>query len=88
MEQIFLELFKSSPIMGILGVMYYYQRKDYTKLVEDTRSESKKREETMQKTIDKNQDIINDLANKFNVVEDVKDKVVEIEQKVNTLLSK
>jgi len=52
--------------------MYYYQRKDYTKLMEDTRKDSKEREEKMQKTIDKNQetisknqDIIGELATKL-----------------------
>lgn len=78
MEQIFLELFKISPMIGILGIMYYYQRKDYSKLVEDTRIESKEREDKMQKTIDKNQDIIGELANKLNVVQEVKEDVEQI----------
>lgn len=85
MEQMFLELFKISPMIGILGIMYYHQRKDYTKLVEDTRTESKEREEKMQKTIDKNQetisknqDIIGELATKLNVVQEVKEDVEQI----------
>lgn len=85
MEQMFLELFKMSPVVGVLGLMYYYQRKDYSKLVEDTRVESKEREDKMQKTIDKNQetisknqDIIGELANKLNVVQEVKEDVEQI----------
>jgi len=65
--------------------MYYYQRKDYTKLVEDTRKESKEREDKMQLTINKNQEIIGknqeiigDLANKFDVIEEIKDDVQQI----------
>lgn len=78
MEQMFLELFKISPVVALLGLMYYYQRKDYSKLVEDTRVESKEREEKMQCTINKNQDIIGELANKLNVVQEVKNDVEEI----------
>lgn len=80
-----MEIFKISPVMAILGLMYYYQRKDYQKLVEDTRIESREREEKMQKTIDKNQetisknqDIIEELANKLNVVQEVKEDVEQI----------
>lgn len=78
MEQLFLKAFEMSPVIAILGAMYYYQRKDYTKLVEDTRKESKEREEKMQGTISKNQDIIGELANKLNVVQEVKEDVEQI----------
>lgn len=89
MEEMFLEVFKVSPMIGILLIMWYYQRKDYTKLAEDTRQDGVVREEKMQKTIDKNQDIINknqeiisELANKFDVVEDIQKDVAEIKIKL------
>lgn len=89
METMFLEIFKVSPVIAVLGAMYYYQRKDYTKLVEDTRKDSKEREDKMQKTIDnnqetisKNQDIIGELATKLNVVQEVKEDVEQIKNHI------
>ncbi|MCG4571797.1 BhlA/UviB family holin-like peptide [Clostridium cochlearium] len=43
---------------------------------------SKEREEKMQNTIDKNQQVISDLARKFDILEDVKDSVNKIEEKL------
>ncbi|MDU1323475.1 MAG: BhlA/UviB family holin-like peptide [Clostridium botulinum] len=43
---------------------------------------SKEREEKMQSTIDKNQEVIGDLARKFDVLEDVKRSVDKIENKL------
>ena len=83
MDQVFLDIFKVSPVLGLMAIMWFYQRKDYQVLVEDTRKDSKDREEKLQITINKNQDIISDLANKFNVVEEVKNKVDDIEMKIN-----
>lgn len=51
-------------------------------LLFDTRKESKEREEKLHSTIDKNQVIIKDLAEKFNVVEDIKDDVDSIKIKL------
>lgn len=51
-------------------------------LLFDTRKESKEREEKLHSTIDKNQDIIKDLADKFDVVEDIKDDVDSIKNKL------
>ena len=44
-------------------------------LLWDTRKESRERELKLYSTIDKNQEIINDLAKKFDVVEDLKEDV-------------
>lgn len=88
METIFLDIFKVSPVLGLMAIMWFYQRKDYKELVEDTRKDGKNREEKLQITINKNQDIINDLANKFNVVEEVKNKVDDIEMKINHITEK
>ena len=89
METRFLDIFKISPILGLVAMLWFYQRKDYTKLVEDTRQESKEREEKLQNTIDKNQEIIHknqeiisDLADKFDVVEDIQKDVAEIKIKL------
>ena len=75
MDAIFLDIFKISPILGLLAIMWFYQRKDYTKLVEDTRADSGKREEKYQHTIDK-------LTDKINIVEDVKKDVEEIKEHI------
>lgn len=89
MESMFLDIFKISPILGLVAIMWFYQRKDYTKLVEDTREDSKNREDKLQNTIDKNQEIINknqeiisELADKFNVVEDIQRDVADIKNKL------
>lgn len=69
----FLDIFKLSPIAGLMAIMWFYQRKDYTKLVEDTRADSKQREEKLQNTIDK-------LADKFEVIDCVKKDVEDIKE--------
>lgn len=83
METIFLDIFKVSPILGLVAIMWFYQRKDYTKLVEDTREDSKNREDKLQNTIDKNQEIISDLADKFDVMEEIKKDVTDIKNKLD-----
>ena len=44
--------------------------------------ESRKREDKLQSIIAKNQEVISDLATKFDVIKDVKNKVEEIEEQV------
>lgn len=73
METIFLDIFKISPVLGLLAIMWYYQRKDYSKLVEDTRKDSQMREEKYQNTIDK-------LADKISVVDEIKEDVEQIKE--------
>ena len=91
MESMFVDIFKSSPILGLMAIMWFYQRKDYNKLVEDTREESrerelesKNREEKMQNTINKNQEIINnnqDIINKNQeIISDLADKFDVMEE--------
>lgn len=82
MDTMILELVKISPVCAILVAMWYYQKKDYTKLVEDNRVDSKERETKLQSTIDKNQEVIITLADKFNVVETIKDDVELIKSKI------
>ncbi|OOM63955.1 hypothetical protein CLBCK_07670 [Clostridium beijerinckii] len=59
---------KYAIIQGIFCVLFIW-------LFFDNRKDSKAREIKYQSTIDKNQKIINELAVKFNVVEDIKDDV-------------
>ena len=85
MEGLFLDIFKVSPILGLIVIMWFYQRKDYIKLVEDTRQDSKEREEELKIIINKNQDIISDLAEKFDVVEDIQKDVTDIKNRLETV---
>lgn len=51
-------------------------------LLMDTRKDTKERETKYQVTIEKNQNIIQDLATKFNVVEEVAKDVEDIKNKI------
>lgn len=66
---------KIAITQGIFCVLFIW-------LLFDTRKDSKEREIKYQSTIDKNQQIINELATKFDVVEDIKDDVELIKSKV------
>lgn len=61
---------------GIFAILFLY-------LFADTRKESKKREEELQKIIANNQKIIIETVNKLNVIEDIKEDVQEIKTKIN-----
>lgn len=89
MDSIFLDIFKISPVLGVMTIMWFYQRKDYnksvedqrkdyTKLVEDNRIENKEREKAYQNTIDK-------LADKFEIIKNVQTKVDDIEKDVSII---
>lgn len=54
-------------------------------LLFDTRKESKAREEKLQQIINKNQEVISELAEKFNVVEDIQEDVSEIKIKLESV---
>ncbi len=66
---------KYAITQGIFAVLFIW-------LLFDTRKDSKDREIKYQSTIDKNQQVISELASKFNVVEDIKDDVELIKSKV------
>ena len=51
-------------------------------LLIDTRKESKVREEKLQGIINKNQEVISELADKFDVVEDIQSDVTDIKNKL------
>lgn len=83
MENVMLEIIKTSPLLGFFLVFWYFQRQDYRDLINSTQEENYKREEKYQDTIDKNQSIISSLADNLNVVEDVKKDVEEIKNAIN-----
>lgn len=65
------ELFKTMVSQGAWAVLFVW-------LLIDTRKESKTREDKLQGIINKNQEVISDLAEKFDVVEEIKSDVTEI----------
>lgn len=79
MEQ---DLFKTIISQGAWAVLFVWllidTRKESKTREEKMREESKEREERLQVVINKNQEVISELAEKFDVVEDIKVDVEEI----------
>ena len=69
------ELFKLIVSQGAWAALFVW-------LLIDTRKESKSREEKLQSIINKNQEVISELAEKFDVVEDIKFDVIDIKAKL------
>lgn len=69
------ELLKTIVSQGAWAMLFVW-------LLIDTRKESKTREEKLQNVINKNQEVISELAEKFDVVEDIKEDVKEIKSKI------
>ena len=69
------ELFKVLATQGAWAVLFVW-------LLIDTRKESKTREEKLQGIINKNQEVIQELADKFDVVENIQDDVTDIKNKL------
>ena len=69
------EILKTIVSQGAWAVLFVW-------LLIDTRKESKTREEKLQNIINKNQEVISELAEKFNVVEDIQEDVSEIKIKL------
>lgn len=70
------EVFKVIINNGAWAVLFVW-------LLIDTRKESKVREEKLQGIIDKNQDVISELAEKFDVVENIQEDVKDIKIKLD-----
>lgn len=70
------ELIKTIVSQGAWAVLFVW-------LLIDTRKESKTREEKLQSIINKNQEVISDLAEKFDVVEDIQADVSDIKIKLD-----
>ena len=62
------EILKTIVSQGAWAILFVW-------LLIDTRKESKTREEKLQSIINKNQEVISELAEKFNVVEDIQEDV-------------
>lgn len=72
------EILKTIVSQGAWAVLFVW-------LLIDTRKESKTREEKLQSIINKNQEVISELADKFNVVEDIQEDVSEIKIKLESV---
>ena len=72
------EILKTIVIQGAWAILFVW-------LLIDTRKESKTREEKLQSIINKNQEVISELAEKFNVVEDIQEDVSEIKIKLESV---
>lgn len=66
------EILKTIVSQGAWAVLFVW-------LLIDTRKESKVREEKLQSIINKNQEVISELAEKFNVVEDISEIKIKLE---------
>ncbi len=69
------ELFKTMISQGAWAVLFVW-------LLIDTRKESKTREEKLQGIINKNQEVIGELADKFDVVENIQSDVTDIKNRL------
>ena len=70
------ELIKTIVSQGAWAVLFVW-------LLMDTRKESKTREEKLQSIINKNQEVISELAEKFDVVESIQEDVTDIKIKLD-----
>lgn len=75
MDGIFLEIVKSSPMLGLMLVFWYYTRKDFTEFVSRVQTENAGRELKYQETI-------SNLTKQVGVVEIIKSDVEEIKEKL------
>ena len=70
------ELIKTIVSQGAWAVLFVW-------LLIDTRKETKAREENLQGIINKNQEVISELAEKFDVVESIQEDVTDIKIKLD-----
>ena len=73
MENLFLEIAKASPILALMLLFWFYNRKDYKEFVDKVQNQNDKREQNYQ-------DVIKTLTEKFNLVEVVKKDVEDIKE--------
>lgn len=78
MDNLFLEIVKSSPILGIMLIFWFYQRKDYRDFVSQVQVENLEREKNYQ-------NVISELTKKFNIVETVKTAIENVEDDVKEI---
>jgi flagellar capping protein FliD len=78
METLFTQIIEASPILGIILVFWFYQRKDYREFVDKVQEQNAEREKNYQSTIEK-------LTEKFNIVETVKTAIENVEDDVKEI---
>lgn len=82
MENILVETLKVSPALALFAWLYLNQSNNYKNLVDKIQEQNNKREEKYQNAIEKNQSIIQDLAQNLNTVEALKIDIEYIKDKV------
>jgi len=75
MENLFLEIVKASPILALMLIFWFYQRKDYKDFVTQVQDENANREKNYQNIIDK-------LTEKFSILNDVKKDIEDVKEKI------
>ena len=70
------EILKTIVSQGAWAILFVW-------LLIDTRKESKTREEKLQSIINKNQEVISELAENFNVFENIQQDVADIKIKLD-----
>ena len=70
------EILKTIVSQGAWAILFVW-------LLIDTRKESKTREEKLQSIINKNQEVISELAENFNVFENIQQDVADIKSKLD-----
>jgi len=84
MESEILRVMVGQGAWAVLFVWLFIDTRKESKQREDgLREESKEREEKLQKVINKNQDVISELAKKFDVVENIQEDVKDIKIKLD-----
>lgn len=78
MEALFTEIVKASPLLGLMLVFWFYQRKDYRDFVIKVQDENAEREKNYQA-------IIAELTKKFNIIEFVKTAIENVEDDVKEI---
>ena len=72
---VLLEVAKSSPLLAIMLLFWFYSRQDYQNFVNKVQDENSKRETNYQETIKK-------LTDNLNTIQEVKQDVEEIKYKI------
>lgn len=75
MDNIFLEIAKSSPILALMIIIWFFQRKDYQAFVEKVQDNNAIREGKYQNIIDK-------LTEKFDLLNDIKKDIEDVKDKI------
>ena len=78
LDNLFLEIVKYSPILGLMLIFWFYQRKDYRDFVSQVQAENSEREKNYQ-------NVITELTKKFNIVETVKTAIENVEDDVKEI---